>query len=476
MQAVLHADSNRFWSAPSLPVPRDKRLVAAGVAVASAFALTLHPATPTLEEVSQQAVHLRAFENPLAVWQQTLATTFENLGDRGGSIGSEGFPALLEGLSSPVLQAELAEAFSTLLTDPAPALTALFDRLPGWGDAVAGGIGDSATAIPEYLSGIPELLQTVAENLAAGEFFQAYYEFNLWSIYGLAAVRPLLAPFAIPGEFARDVLGAEAIGDVFDDLLTGRAAGGYVNSLISPQVAAMFQLTEILDSVRASLSAGDYETAVSDIVNIPAKVTNAFLNGMVPLEFPNDFVAGVLTEGGPIDRFFVDIPARIAAILAPAPDVEESADTAAVARVASTELAPAGDLVTISLDTPAAQVEPSTADTSSVAAEAAGAEQVSQSGDDASTGAVDPDGEPATGVVTDDEQGDDAEPSDEATDGPADEGDDATAPESTDGDDAATEGGADDTASDNGGSDRGAADKGATDKGAADKGDSGATE
>ena len=149
--------------------------------------------------------------------------------------------------------------------------------------------------------------------------------------------------FEIPGQIARD-FGATALAAVLDAVFVGdTTTTGYAYSLLGPPITAIYQLTDILNVVSASIYDGDWVTAVSEVVNAPAKVLNAFLNGYQSSVSPSwEVFPGIFTEGGPIDAFFVKLPQTIAQALAGVTAEAETSETTAdatLATVSSTELA-----------------------------------------------------------------------------------------------------------------------------------------
>lgn len=65
-------------------------------------------------------------------------------------------------------------------------------------------------------------------------------------------------------------------------LLSRTVVGNLGRALLAPAVTALFQTLEIVDDAAKALQANDYETAISSLINAPAKITNAFFNGFRP--------------------------------------------------------------------------------------------------------------------------------------------------------------------------------------------------
>lgn len=361
MQQALRVDSNhRFWSAPVPSNPRDKRLLIAGVAIAGASVIAINPVAPSLSlpAIQDRAVELSAWVDPVATWGQTVATTVENLGTLGSGLGTSTLPSVWQILTNPSIYNEVAG----IISNPVPGLEQFFSKLPGYAETISSGLDGSSAGLQAHLAELPATLQAAWDYVLAGQFTRAFAQVTSWAIFGLGeAGWPLFPAFEIPGEIARD-LGAPSIAKILDVLFVGdNAATGYAYSLLSPPITAIYQLTDILDVVSGSLYAGDWVTAVSEIVNAPAKILNAFLNGYQPSVAAEwETFPGLFSEGGPIDALFVKLPKAIAeALAAPSEEADTVTADAALAKVSSTDLVPGGDVVTLDVvDAVISEAEP----------------------------------------------------------------------------------------------------------------------
>ncbi|WP_240760994.1 hypothetical protein [Mycolicibacterium sp. CR10] len=392
----------------------------ASVAIAGASVIAINPAAPSLAlpALQQEAVQLSAWIDPIGVWGQTIATTIENLGTRGSDLAGTGLPAAWEIITNSSLYSEIAHT----VLNPSPGLEQFFSNLPSYTATINAGLAASNAGLTEHFSELPAVLQAAWEAVQAGQFTQGFANIASWAIFGLGeAGWPLYPAFEIPGQIARD-FGATALAAVLDAVFVGdTTTTGYAYSLLGPPITAIYQLTDILNVVSASIYDGDWVTAVSEVVNAPAKVLNAFLNGYQSSVSPSwEVFPGIFTEGGPIDAFFVKLPQTIAQALAGVTAEAETSETTAdatLATVSSTELAADGDLVTLSVDT-ATTATP----TGPVADESPTVPTEVPPTDDAATPVVDVE------ETTEDEDSAEAEPTDAGTEAeaePSDEGTDA---------------------------------------------------
>ena len=355
MSLAVHADSGRdFCSAPSSSAPLKKRLILASVAMTGASVITAAPVAsnlPALEIAQQRAVELAAFENPFAVLYGTVSNTFKNLSARGGEINATLLPNLSAILGNEELQRELA----VILFRPETVAQQLQDRLAEHQETLRLGYEQSQAGWAAHNELLPGVMERAQADLLAGHFTEAFAHINDWFIFGLGAAGwPLYPSFAVPGQVARDV-GGPAIGAILDALLVGDTTlAGYPHAILVPFVSAIFRFTDSLDEIHVATQAGDVVTAVSHMVNLPAKVLNAFLNGYRPsIADEWAFFPGILTAGGPIDSFLVQYPTLIAKALGLIPKTTQTVEepTATLAKVSSTDTVADSDLVTLSVET-----------------------------------------------------------------------------------------------------------------------------
>lgn len=303
---------------------RGTKLLVAGVAMASAGVIAVNPlvVTPTMPEVRAEAVNLTAFTNPLTVWQETFANTLGSVNRLSIDV-TAAQTALFEALLSPSLSAELLDFVVSTVTNPLPLLTALvnfpFEYGPTIGAALAG-LGETQL---EAILTLPAALIQSATWLAQGQFVEAFSAINVWFLVNFLgdSRQTLLDLFAVPGDFLESI-GLYPLARVSDALLTRSVIGNLGRALLTAQVTSTIQAMEILDRTREALTNLDFVTAAGELINLPARVLNAFLNGYVPdfttdPNFPPQKFPGLFAELGFFDFFFVQIPNAIAGALAP---------------------------------------------------------------------------------------------------------------------------------------------------------------
>jgi len=329
-------------------------LLIAGVAIAGASVIAINPVAPSLSlsAVQDRAVELSAWVDPFATWGDTISTTVENLGIRGSELATSSLPSLWQIVTNQSIYDDVA----AIITNPVPGLQQFFTKLPGYTEIISSGFEEAHAGMQEHFGKLPETFSAAWDLVLQGKFTQAFAEVTSWLVFGLGeAGWPLFPAFEIPGEIARD-LGAPNIAEVLDVLFVGdNAATGYAYSLLSPPITAIYQLTDILNVVSGSLYEGDWVTAVSEVINAPAKVLNAFLNGYQPSVAAEwETFPGLFSEDGPINTLFVKLPKAIAEALS-APSEEAATESATMAeatlaKVSSTEVASDGDLVALNVD------------------------------------------------------------------------------------------------------------------------------
>ncbi|WNG89302.1 hypothetical protein C6A87_009085 [Mycobacterium sp. ITM-2016-00317] len=323
------------------------------MAIAGASVIAINPVAPTLPVVQERAVELSGWIDPIGVVGDTITTTVRNLGTQGAGILTEGLPAAWEIITASSLYSEIA----TAVFNPFPGFEQFFGNLSTYATTIGTGLKESAAGSAEHYGKLPEALQTAWDFVLQGQFTKAFATITSWNIFGLGELGwPLEPIFKIPGEIARD-FGLKSVAAVLDVLLVAdNATTGYAYSLLSPPITAVYQLTDILNVVSASIYDGDWVTAISEVINAPAKVLNAFLNGYQPSVAAEwEFFPGVFSKDGPIDAFFVQLPKAIAAALAGVAAGDEDTETGTAADelslVSSPALAGGDSLVTLPVST-----------------------------------------------------------------------------------------------------------------------------
>lgn len=381
------------------------RFLAAGVALTTAAAVAVTPAlvTPSLPEVtvaaptSVETVHLSAFENPLEVWQEVLS------GPRGlvfqlSGLGERTFTSwakLSAALGDESVLGRLGNDFTGVFDDPLRIARGIAAAPAKYGPTVQAALQGSSEASWDALRGLfserharnnrgallyvqpdgsigtavtdtpalaPPLVQEFTRLLFSGQFVDAFSEVNLWLLMDVLSDQRagILDAIRVPGDLLED-LGFETLARILgtswmgpnDGLLTRGRLGNLARALLAPAVTAAYQTTEILDAVRVAVQDREFDTAVSLLINAPAKIVNAFLNGYESsMPDADDYFPGVFSDRGTFNFFFNEIPDAIATALKlekPAPP-ESTALTVESPEVSVTGVPGDGALVPLSLD------------------------------------------------------------------------------------------------------------------------------
>ncbi|CDQ43006.1 hypothetical protein [Mycolicibacterium neoaurum] len=391
MPMSLPADSSeRSFGFPeeSASAPRPGKLLAAGVAMATAGALVAAPvaAAPTAlaasTQVRHQAVELAAFENPFVVLQNALQATGSNLNTLGGNINTQ-WTTLGATLGTPAVQAELADTVRNVF-NPGRTIGATIAAPGKYGPRILEGASDIGSAAFNALAALvvsrpsfdtagrpildpetgeqvirPAVLPLVAGLLAQGKVVEAFGELNYWFLVdGLVHLRAAsLDLLRIPGDFLDDlglgtlgrILGTSWMTTVRPDgeldgpgLLSRGVIGNFGRAMLAPAVTATFQTVEIVQATMSAVLSGNLVDALSHLVNAPVKIMSAFVNGYVPGFLGGDdpiwepgsgqTFPGLLSPQGTFDFFFAQLPQQIARALnfpRPEPVPEAAAEQAA---------------------------------------------------------------------------------------------------------------------------------------------------
>lgn len=365
MQAALR-DDVLGWTAEDDSAPtasRRHKFLIAGAAVVGAGAMAVTPVTvtPTLPDTEVRAVELSALVDPFTQVERSIAATLTNLNTLGTNLSTTSVTALNQIVQgSPALLGDLVEAFASGAVNPLGTFTALAGVLETYGPIIEKGNAASSAALQTAFENLPTILQNTVDYLQNGEFVEAFSELNIWFLVQVLErpFVPLLPTLGLPGDLA-DALGADTAGNVLDALFTRGGINGITKAVLAPALTAILQGAVVLDEVRAAYEAGDTEAALTGLASLPGYVGNAFVNGFVPPFPTRSSWPGVLSDGGPIDYFFVDLPRIIGAALTPAPTATLLSNVATEQdEVTSTVVAPADAAVTLDVATGTEAVAP----------------------------------------------------------------------------------------------------------------------
>lgn len=289
---------------------RVNKYLVAGAAVVCASAIAVNPVAPTtaMPDIRQAAVQLTAstnpvLENPLLVWQNVFANSFTQVGAIGTSLWNTPFPIL-----NQIGENQIGHLKTVWGQTAAQAGTRRGTGLVG-----------AAEGVQRSLTNLPVRLQAAADFLAQGQFTEALVELNTWALVAMENLAfPLTSILTIPKAMF------DAVGRVYDSLITRGNIITISKGLMSPPITAFFAAMNVADTVFASVKAGNLKDAFTALVNAPGLITGAFLNGYKPyfghdeegnpIYSPENF-PGLFSAGGTLDALFVKLPQTIAAAL-----------------------------------------------------------------------------------------------------------------------------------------------------------------
>lgn len=286
----------------------------AGVALAGAGVIAVSPVMPTPTDIQLPAVHassaavsLSALTNPVDAWTQTLSNASANL----QALGEQ------------------------LLASDFPILRAVVGNQIGNATVVGNALQTYATNLTSTLQGLPDALKTASDLISQGEITSALDGLTLSllpAVLGLldltnnswSAVNTTAQNFVNVIKQVPNIVTAVALPAAF------------------PILSVVNGLAATAEEVVKAVNAGDAEGAASALINAPATLTDAFLNGkgtilgIIP-------VAGLLSPSSPLGALgsgpiasLLDLPKMIAGVLDPNPLAPApSAVTATSAKLSS---------------------------------------------------------------------------------------------------------------------------------------------
>ena len=269
-----------------------------GVALIGASAIALSPIVVAPQQVhlpaipvSSLATTLTASVNPISEWAKVLTTTFNNVSALGQQVWA----------------------------DPAPILKQIIINQLGYANTVATDLGAAGNSFVTAVKALPPAFQQAAQDLAAGHIsgglntaFQAML--NLVISPGFALLQGQM--LNIPGQVMQHITDVVKLGPAIL-VSAGFSMLGMVNGV---QRAVGDTAQAVYDGVHT----GNFGAALNAIVNAPAVLANAFLNGYSP----EAGLWGVLTPGsGLLPVLVVSVRQAIAQALgAPVPSAAKVAD------------------------------------------------------------------------------------------------------------------------------------------------------
>jgi hypothetical protein len=299
VEFVLHPDTTRRRTGHAT------RIAAAGIALAGAGLIAVHPVAPIAQDsLRQQAVQLTSgWDSLFERTNENLATLLENsnvdtLLSQIGSNSSD-YGQLITGMENVPLDMRPQD-----LPDGRTVTSGFAGVNEAINNMIFGSDGETSAGDLKY-PGLELLLERMSESISNGNPFNAFNELNIWFLYGIEDLGKSMAPvLAIP---AREMMNMSSLMNEFIGPLDAWAFIKQTSdAMMSPMIGAIYQLTESSTAVLG----GDLEA----LFNMPADMMNTILNGYVVPE-TEDVFTGLLTEGGLFDLLLNEWPARAAEAL-----------------------------------------------------------------------------------------------------------------------------------------------------------------
>lgn len=293
-----------------------RRYSTAGIAVATAGVIAISPLTvppPQLHVaapsslVSTRTVDLTAFVNPIAAWGDVLTTTVGDIGKLGQVYAADPFPIVRQIIANQVGYAQ---------------------QIISIGEQMGNGLRFWANRAPG-------VFRTSLQQLASGQFYNGVTGLYGLALSGVFGVMFPLLQFDIPKKIAQNV--TNVIGSL--STVGVQLAVGALSTMGQGVQAFADTGQKFLDAVKA----GDGATAVSEVINFPATMVNAVLNGYGPFKGQS----GIFGTNGFVAQVINALKTIANAIKPPAPNtpvaatVDGPAAVPAAADTASKALAPA---------------------------------------------------------------------------------------------------------------------------------------
>lgn len=287
-------------SGSSNSATRWRSYLAVGVVMAGAGLIAVNPVAPVGTTMDFDVMHrdvrlttaaadLAAATDPFTEWASVITAAVTNIQQIGGEIQADPLPVLAQVIAN---QLAFGETLDTNLQSVLSTVnTTVSDELPQALQTLISGIdaGDIGSAVNNFTSGL------------LGDLFPTLF--------------PLSTILDIPGEIAQNLA----------NVVTNQLPNVGLEFLLAP-VGLLFGTSQAIaddsQSIVEALDAGQYSTALTDLLNMPAIATGAFLNGYDVTATYDIGYDGLLTSaesdlgGGIIDQLLVQIPQQIATTLA----------------------------------------------------------------------------------------------------------------------------------------------------------------
>ncbi|TGD90571.1 hypothetical protein BayCH28_01540 [Mycolicibacterium sp. CH28] len=216
------------------------------------------PAIPVSSIAAALTASTTSTVDPFTEWVQVLTTTFNNIATLGQQIQA----------------------------DPDPILQQIITNQIGYATTISTGLANAGGSLVANLTALPQAFQTAAQQLADGQINNALSTvfFAMLGVVEYPALQ-LLPLLNIPGQVLQNIT------NVVKAAPTVLIVAGF--SALSTVSTVEGAFGEIAQAVYDAVGAGDFGAAVNAIVNAPAVLTGAFLNGD-----PVTGAPGILTPVG----------------------------------------------------------------------------------------------------------------------------------------------------------------------------------
>lgn len=253
-----------------------RRPLPAGIAIVGAAVIAVAPIAPTLPvhvpdvhlpSLHQAQVELTALTNPLEAWAQVVTAALGNIGQLGGELAA----------------------------DPAPIIQKIIQGALANGAVLGGAANSTLSDLGGLITGLPAILQNAASQAAAGDIpgaVSGIIQASLPSLLNL--VTDIQAGFAVVTNVAQNA--ASVVAQVPNLLLPGLLA------VAAPAVSLANAGADTAQALVAALTKGDVVGIAGALLNAPATIVGAALNGYGngPLGLPS---GGIISPGGAIPPF-----------------------------------------------------------------------------------------------------------------------------------------------------------------------------
>lgn len=316
----------------------------AGVALLGAGVIAVTPIASGLPDFRHAGVTLTAGEvdwstalsNAQSNWATLQAEAATGTGDLSAALGN------VSGHFNDQITAAIT-GFATGVQN------ALYGGWYGGDDGYVFGLFGGTVTNPAGVSETGSLLDSLSHDFQTGNVVQAYSDFNAYSLEVVDhTMKPLLSAFV--DETSHGVTSYSIpveMSQIQTSLLT--TFGDYswlkdaFKALATPEISAMFTLTNDLQAISSEFAAGDNTHGMSDLNNLPSDVFNSFVNGYDvgdnPYNGASGLFSGLISSGSLLEHLLLTWPEQFVTALGPLGDSAGSAAADAVGASVSDLLA-----------------------------------------------------------------------------------------------------------------------------------------